>query len=236
MSDVIRREIGRALASVRSALRGVLASVNKTAKVQLVDLEAMSGEQLKAMELFQHFGFTSAPPAGAQIIVLPLGGRTSAAVVVASEHGTFRFQLGADGEACVYNQWGDRIHLRQDRTIHVVSQAKVLIETAQLEIHATTSVAITTPQMTVTASTGVTMTTPLVSASTAVSAGTTVAAGTAITAGTSIDAGTNITAAGQVADSGGDKTMSGMRATFNTHTHPENNSPTNVTGATTTQM
>ena len=132
---------------------------------------------------------------------LPLKG---AAVVIATEHGNFRFQLGADGEACVYNQWGDRVHLRQDRTIHLVAQAKVLIDTAEVEINASTSMTVTTPQFTVTASTGVTLTTPTVAAS------------------AEITAGADITATGEVADAAGGKTMSGMRSVYNAHTHGEN--------------
>lgn len=207
MLEAMRREIGRAAAGARLAFRGLLAGLQLNKKVQLVSGEGLAGEQLDRLELFQQFGFTSSPPAGTQIIVLPLGGRSSAAVVVATEHGAYRFQLGQAGEACVYNQWGDRIHLRQDRTIHVVSQAKVLIETDQVQINAATSVTISTPQFTVDASTGVTLNTPTVDAS------------------ADIIAGADITADGEVADASGAKTMSGMRAVFDGHTHKENNAP-----------
>lgn len=228
--DVVRREINRALKGTRGALRGVLASINRATQVQLVDLEGLSGEQLKAMELFQHFGFTSAPPAGAQLIVLPLGGCTSAAVLVGSEHGSYRFTLGADGEASLYNQWGDFVHMRADRTIHLQAQAKVLIDTAALEINASDSVLINTTDMTVNASGSVALNTPTVAASDDVTVGAT------LDVTLSIDAGTNITAVGEISDSGGAKTMSGMRGVFNDHTHPENNTPTNVTSTTGTPM
>lgn len=210
MLDAMRREIGRAAAGARLAYRGLLAGLQLAKKVQLASGEGLAGEQLDRLELFQQFGFTSAPPEGTQLIVLPLGGRSSAAVIVATEHGAFRFQLGEAGEACVYNQWGDRIHLRQDRTIHVVSEAKVLIETDQVQINAATSVTITTPQFTVDASDGVALNTPTVAAS------------------DNVTAGADITANGEVADAGGAKTMSGMRGVFNGHVHPETGSNTNV--------
>lgn len=203
--DAMARQMARAAAGMRQVFRGVLTALQLDKPVQRATAEGLAGEQLNQHELFQHFGFTSAPPAGTQTIVVPLGGRTSAAVIVATEHGSYRFQLGAAGEACVYNQWGDRVHLRQDRTIHVVSQAKVLIETDQVEINAAASVTITTPQFTVNASTGVALTTPTVAAS------------------ANVTAGANITATGNVADAGGAKTMAGMRATFDAHVHPENN-------------
>lgn len=205
MLDTMRRQVERAAAGARLAFRGLLTGLQRTPQVQLASGEGLAGEQLDRIELMQQFGFTSAPPAGTQLIVLPLGGRSSAAVIVATEHGSYRFQLGADGEACIYNQWGDRVHLRADRTIHMVSQAKVLVETDQVQINAATSVTITTPQFTVDASGGVALNTPTVAAS------------------ADVTAGADITATGQVADAGGAKTMSGMRATFDGHVHPENN-------------
>jgi phage baseplate assembly protein V len=216
--DAMARQVQRMLAGTRQALRGVRTALLRTPKIQLVSAEGLAGEQLDRHELFQQFGFTSAPPAGTQVIVLPLGGRTSAAVVVATEHGNYRFQLGADGEACVYNQWGDHVHLRADRSIHLVAQAKVVIDTDVVEINAGTSMTINTPELIVDAATVVELNTPLVDAS------------------ADISAGADITATGHVADAGGAKTMAGMRAVFNGHTHPENNTPTNVTSATGTPM
>lgn len=213
IGELISRQVARQASNVRQALRGVLASLQRGKQVQLLDGEGLSGEQLKSIELFQHFGFSSAPPAGTQLIVLPLGGRTSAAVVIASEHGSYRFQLGADGEACVYNQWGDHVHLRQDRSIHLVAQARVVIDTEVVQINASTSVTINTPALIVDASTVVALNTPTVDAS------------------TNITAGADITATGDVSDAAGTKSMAGMRTVFNTHVHPENDSggPTSIT-------
>jgi phage baseplate assembly protein V len=125
MIDVIRREIQRALSGVRQGARAVLRSVVTGTRIQRVDAEALAGETLQDVELMQQFGFTSAPPAGAQLILIPLGGRTSAAVVVATEHGAYRFKVNNQGEAALYNQWGDSLHLRQDRTMRAVAGAKL---------------------------------------------------------------------------------------------------------------
>jgi phage baseplate assembly protein V len=129
MIDIIRREISRAGNSTRQAFRGLLGSVDKTKRVQLATLEGLNGEALQATELFQHFGFTSAPPAGSQVIVLPLGGKTSAAVIVATENGSYRLQLGADGECAMYNQWGDHVYMKQNRVIDVTAGVSVDLTT-----------------------------------------------------------------------------------------------------------
>lgn len=188
MIDQIRREISRAMSSVRQALRAVAKGSTLTSRVQRIDAEGLAGEALQDMELFQQFGFTSGVPAGSQLIVIPLGGRTSAAVVVATECGSYRFQVSAAGEMAIYNQWGDRVHLTQDRKIHMVAAAQVLVDAPELrvngKIHATGDI--------------------------------------------TTDA--NVTAAQDISDQGGDKSMRGMRSTYNDHKHPENDNggPTNV--------
>lgn len=128
MMDQIRREVARGLAGARGAVRAVLQGISLAQRIQRVQAEALAGEQLQDVELMQQFGFTSAPPEGAQLIVLPLGGRTSAAVVVASEHGSYRLKLGAQGEMAIYNQWGDYVHMKADRSIHVKAAARLLVE------------------------------------------------------------------------------------------------------------
>jgi phage baseplate assembly protein V len=128
MIDQIRREIGRHMAGVRSAFRAVQTGLGITTKIQRASAEGLSSEALNEMELFQQFGFTSAPPEQTELIVIPLGGRTSAAIVVATEHGTYRFKLDAQGEAALYNQWGDVVHMRQDRKIYMKAAAEVIVD------------------------------------------------------------------------------------------------------------
>lgn len=57
-----------------------------------------------------------------------------------------------------------------------------------------------------------------------------------LTVSESITATANITAGGNVADAAGAKTMSGMRETFNTHTHQENGTGGGVTNVPATGM
>ena len=127
MTEQIRREVQRGLAGMRGAMRSVLQSLALNLRVQRASAEVLAGEQLQDVELMQQFGFTSAPPAGTQMILLPLGGRTSASVIVATEHGSYRLQLGNQGEVAIYNLWGDHVWLKQDRTMDVVAGLKVAI-------------------------------------------------------------------------------------------------------------
>ena len=127
MMEAVRRQIDQAMRGVRSAFRGVGAVAQLGRQLQLMDGEGLGGEPLKGVELFQHFGFTSGVPAGSQLVVLPLGGRTSHAVVIATENGTFRLVVGG-GEAALYNQWGDHVWLKKDGHAVVKASAQVTID------------------------------------------------------------------------------------------------------------
>lgn len=162
--ETMRREIERAGRGVRQALRAKLKSLLLNTQIQRIGGTGLAGEQLDDMELFQHFGFTSAPPAGTEYIVLPLGGRTSASVIVGTEKGAVRFVLDNQGETCVYNEWGDFAHFKKDRSIHVKAKEKVFVETKVFRVEATTRIELVTPEMLVQASTSARFETPVVQA------------------------------------------------------------------------
>lgn len=163
-TEMIRREVNRAQNGVRQALRAVLEALTITTKIQRISGEGLAREKLEDMELFQHFGFTSAPPAGTEYIVLPLGGRTSASVVIGTEHGAFRFMLDNQGESAVYNQWGDFAHFKKDRSIHVKAQEKVFVETKVFRVEASERIELVSPVFLTQASTSARFETPVVQA------------------------------------------------------------------------
>lgn len=117
--DRIDRRIARALTRVRQGFRAVLTALDSKPGVQLIQADGLSGEKLQASELFQHFGFTSAPPEGTQCIVLPLGGKTAHSVIVATEAGSYRVDGLKGGEVAVYNQSGAKIVLKEGKVIEV---------------------------------------------------------------------------------------------------------------------
>ncbi len=133
----IMRHVERRLAGIRLAFRGRLTALGGGAGSQLAQADALSGERLQAVELFQHFGFTSSPPPGTQTIVLPLGGSTAHSVIIATEHGAYRLDV-ASGEACLYSMWGDKVHVGQERidvetkVFHLKASEQVVFETPSI--------------------------------------------------------------------------------------------------------
>lgn len=107
MINDIDKRIRRALSGIRQAFRGVLQRSGEGAGSQLIQGEGLAGEPLQDLELFQQFGFTSRPPAGTAIVVLPLGGRTSHGIIIATENGQYRVKGLAEGETAIFNAFGD---------------------------------------------------------------------------------------------------------------------------------
>lgn len=119
MWNDIDRRIYSALNAVRQGFRAVLTRVNSTGPVQTIQAKALHGEQLQDAELYQHFGFTSVPPSGTKAIVLPLGGKTSHSIIIATEHGSYRLQALKSGEMAIYSDEGAFVSIKKGRIVDV---------------------------------------------------------------------------------------------------------------------
>lgn len=120
MWDQVDSRIRRAMAGIRRAFRGRLTRVNSALKIQQVQVNGLSGEQLQDAELFQHFGFTSNPPAGTQCILLPLGGQTSHSLIIATEHEKYRITQLESGEMAIYSMEGAYVAIKKGRVVETV--------------------------------------------------------------------------------------------------------------------
>ncbi|WP_140918458.1 phage baseplate assembly protein V [Limnobaculum xujianqingii] len=115
----ISKQVNRQLNGIRQAFRGVLTRVNSTGAAQAVQAEALNNEPLQDVEYFQHYGLTSNPPAGTAAIMLPLNGKTSYSIVIATEHGQYRLQGLKSGEVAIYTDEEAKIVLKRGRIIEV---------------------------------------------------------------------------------------------------------------------
>lgn len=137
LPQLVRQQVERAMRGVRQAFRAV--STRNTYGPNIgVEMEGLGGESIPG-ELFQHYGFTSGPLAGAEYIAIPVGGNSNHVVVVASEDARYRLSV-KDGEVAIYTDEGDHIHLKRGRLIEVVTDtlvvkasAKVRFETPVIE-------------------------------------------------------------------------------------------------------
>jgi phage gp45-like len=99
------------------------------------------GETIADREYFQHYGFTSRPKPGAEIIIIREGNHITA---IASDDRRYRIVL-EEGEVALYTDEGDKVHLKRDRKIEVVGGEEVSIDTKAAVVTASTSCQVDSP-------------------------------------------------------------------------------------------
>lgn len=146
MQAQISRQISRMLATIRQAFRGVLGRVNSSGGIQLVSLAGLDGEQLRDNEQFQEYGLTSNPPAGTMAVILPVGGKTSHGIVIATEHATYRLVGLVPGEVALYSDEGSSVVLRRGKIIEVTCDI-YQVNCRDYEVNASAGAAFNTPKV-----------------------------------------------------------------------------------------
>lgn len=182
-------------------IRGIVTSVIEGV-IKRFTAAGRAGETIANREYLQHYGFTSRPLAGAELVIIVEGNNI---IAVASDDRRYRLTI-ADGEAALYDDQGQKVHLKRNGIVEVVAIEQLIASTKVATITATTSGTVTTPTLTAVASTKVRLETPLVEC-------------TGLLAVTGDITCANLTAVSEVKDAGGAKSMSGMRGKYNTHQH-----------------
>lgn len=116
--------------------RGVVAAVNDALKLQGVQLQLLADETSGDLERFQQYGFTSVPHAGAEAVVVCVGGSRSHGLVIAVDDRRYRLKGLAAGEVALYTDEGDKIHLQRGGTIEIVAGTKVSVFSPLVEVSA----------------------------------------------------------------------------------------------------
>ena len=116
-------------------IRGIVISVWE-GFIKLFSATGRTSESFDQREYFQHYGYTSRPLPGAEIIIIREGNHI---IAIASDDRRYRLAI-EEGEVALYTDEGDKIHLKRDKTIEIVSGNK-LIATVENEVDITTKVA-----------------------------------------------------------------------------------------------
>ncbi|EHM48849.1 phage baseplate assembly protein V [Hafnia alvei] len=145
-SGLVDKRIRKALSGLRLAFRGVLTRITTKGGVQTAQVSGLAPEGLEGIEIFQQYGFTTVPPEGAMAIVLPLGGRTSHGIVIATEHSSYRLQGLESGEVAIYTDEGASIVLKRNRII-AVDCDEWQLNCKKYAVNASESAIFTTPEL-----------------------------------------------------------------------------------------
>lgn len=111
MIDAIRSQISKAGSQIRQSFLGIVARGSAKA----LQLKGFPDEVLTDTELYQQVGFSSFIPEGAKVVVIPLQGKTAKSIVVATSGGNVVIDI-AEGETCIYDQFGHSVWLKEDGT------------------------------------------------------------------------------------------------------------------------
>jgi phage gp45-like len=133
-------------------IRGIVNAVTE-GFIKLFSAAGRYEETIEEREYFQHYGFTSRPLPDAELIIINEGNHY---IAVASDDRRYRLAV-ENGEVALYTDEGDKIHLKRDKTIEIISGNK-LVATVENEVDITTKTA------NITASESCTVTSPVVKA------------------------------------------------------------------------
>ncbi|WP_076735025.1 phage baseplate assembly protein V [Cronobacter sakazakii] len=152
MWNKVDQRINMALNRIRNAFRGVITRVNSAGSAQTIQGKGLGPEALQDIELFQHYGFTSNPLPGTMAVVLPINGKTSHGIVIATEHGRYRLKELKPGEVALYTDEGCNIVLKRGKIIEancddfiVNAKNKYSVNTADYDVNATNKANFDTP-------------------------------------------------------------------------------------------
>lgn len=101
------------------ARRAVVTLINDDPKLQELQISLLAGEADDAIERFQDYGFTSHPHPRAEAIVLALTGDTEQSVAIRVDDREYRLTGLAQGEVALYDDQGQKIHLKRNKEIEV---------------------------------------------------------------------------------------------------------------------
>lgn len=111
-----------------AAVRAVVTLINDATRMQGVQVKLLADEVADQVERFQNYGLTSVPHAGAEGIYLSLNGSRDHGVVICVDDRRYRLTGLADGEVALYDDIGQRVHLKRNG-IELHSPQNILLRT-----------------------------------------------------------------------------------------------------------
>ena len=111
MIGSVQRQIARGMGQVRQTFLGVVARGGS----KMLQLTGLADEVLDETELVQQVGFSSYIPEGCRVVIIPLQGKTSRSIVIATDGAPIVIHV-LEGETCIYDQFGHSVWLKEDGT------------------------------------------------------------------------------------------------------------------------
>lgn len=116
---------------------GLVTAVRDAGAEQVVDVQILPGVVRSEVRVLQPFGFASAPVAdGAIVLLVQVGGDPANLAALPAARPGGRFGGLAEGEAVLYGAAGQRVAMRADGSVEILSATEVRI-TSDVSVHVT---------------------------------------------------------------------------------------------------
>jgi len=127
-------------------VRGWITLTDATKKMERVQARLLSGETKDNIELFEPYGWTSRPLAGAEVLAASLGGNRTHTVGIIAADRRYRLTALKEGEVALYTDEGTTVVLKRGKVVEVrCDDYRLTCKT--LTIDATTSIKVTSPSV-----------------------------------------------------------------------------------------
>jgi len=113
--------------------RALINLVDDSLGLQLVQVSLIGDQVRDRVERFQQYGFSSVPLAGAEAIVLCVGGNRNHLVAIATDDRRYRERDLEPGESALYSDEGDYVILKRGRIIEVKAGTKLRVDAPAAE-------------------------------------------------------------------------------------------------------
>ncbi len=122
--------------------RAVVTAINDAGKIQSAQVKLLDGEVRDGVEILHQYGFTSIPPGKREGLYFSVGADRDHGVMICVADREFRLKAIAPGEAALYDDLGQKVHLTRDGIvidgatlpITLTNTPKVRMETPLLEV------------------------------------------------------------------------------------------------------
>ena len=113
--------------------RAIINAVNDGSGLQSLQIEVLDDELHDDVERFQNYGFTAHPRAGAEAIVVRVGGTASHGIVIAVDDRRYRLRSLKEGEVAIYDDRGQIVHLKREGIL-IKSPDLVRVEAPRVDV------------------------------------------------------------------------------------------------------
>lgn len=108
--------------------RAVVRSTNDGGETQTASVTTHRHVDRTDVEIAQPFGFSSRAPGGGMMVVLAVGGDQGDLVGLPVAAPGSRLGNLAEGESAMHNAKADRVHIKADGTIEILTRRKVVVK------------------------------------------------------------------------------------------------------------